>query len=47
MSASYTAGLVLTICLLLQVGPLETNTLQELTGYADAVVALLLPMNCT
>ena len=34
-------------CLLLLVGFLRTNMLQELTGYAHTVVKLLLPMSYT
>ena len=46
-NAFYSSGLALTTCILLLVGFLGANMLQELTGYARIVVELLLPMNHT
>ena len=46
-NAFYSSNLALTTCLLLLVGFLGTDMLQELTGYARTVVELLLPMNYT
>ena len=46
-NAFYKSGLLLTTCLLLLVDFPGTNMLRELTGYAHAVVASLLPMSYT